>query len=283
MSDKLEKLGGSLVQHGPHSDRIYLMKLNAGDMPGLLGKLDQLAEQHDYGKIFTKVPGHHAPEFLNADYVEEARIPAYFNEESDCVFLSRFRKPERREPDDPELIRDVIAKAQAAEITAPDTVAMSQKFRMRVMTPDDTPAMAEVYNVVFDSYPFPIHEPEYLAETMATHIRYFGIFEGDKLVALASCEMDKDAGAVEMTDFATLPDYRGNSFARVLLAEMERDMRRTGISTAYTIARAVSYGMNITFGRMGYAFTGTLVNNTQISGNLESMNIWYKPLLAEEA
>ncbi len=283
MSDKLEKLGGSLVQHGPHSDRIYLMKLDPDDMPELIDRLDQLAEQHNYGKIFTKVPGHHAPAFLHADYVEEARIPAYFNSETDCVFLSRFRKPERREPDDPDHIQDVIAKAQAADVTAPDAVAMDQKFRMRVMTPDDTPAMAEVYKVVFDSYPFPIHEPDYLAETMATHIRYFGIFEGDKLVALASCEMDKDAGAVEMTDFATLPDYRGNSFARVLLAEMERDMRRTGITTAYTIARAVSYGMNITFGRMGYAFTGTLVNNTQISGSLESMNIWYKPLLVEEA
>lgn len=283
MSDKLEKLGNSLVQHGPHSDRIYLMKLDPADMPALTEQLKELADRHDYGKIFAKVTGAQAPAFLNADYVEEARIPDYFNDKSDCVFLSRFRKPERKNPDDPELIRDVIAKAQAAEVTAPDTVAMAQQFHMRVMAPEDTPEMAEVYKVVFDSYPFPIHEPEYLAETMATHIRYFGIFEGNKLVALASCEMDKDAGAVEMTDFATLPDYRGNSFARVLLAEMERDMRRTGITTAYTIARAVSYGMNITFGRMGYAFTGTLVNNTQISGNLESMNIWYKPLLAEEA
>ena len=36
--------------------------------------------------------------------------------------------------------------------------------------------------------------------------------------------------------------------------------------------------MNITFARQGYAFSGTLYNNTNISGNLESMNVWHKPL-----
>ena len=55
-------------------------------------------------------------------------------------------------------------------------------------------------------------------------------------------------------------------------------MARRGMRTAYTIARAVSPGMNITFARLGYQFSGTLINNTQISGAIESMNIWHKPL-----
>ena len=38
------------------------------------------------------------------------------------------------------------------------------------------------------------------------------------------------------------------------------------------------YGMNITFAKQKYIFAGTLVNNTDISGGIESMNIWYKPL-----
>ncbi|MFH1725408.1 MAG: putative beta-lysine N-acetyltransferase, partial [Elusimicrobiota bacterium] len=45
-----------------------------------------------------------------------------------------------------------------------------------------------------------------------------------------------------------------------------------------TIARAVSFGMNIAFARVGYSFGGTLWNNTNISGNIESMNIWHKRL-----
>ncbi len=55
-------------------------------------------------------------------------------------------------------------------------------------------------------------------------------------------------------------------------------MPSRGIRTAYTIARAVSYGMNITFARCGYQYGGRLVNNTDIAGSLESMNVWYKTL-----
>ena len=56
-------------------------------------------------------------------------------------------------------------------------------------------------------------------------------------------------------------------------------MKSSGILNAYTIARAISPGMNITFARLGYHYGGRLVNNTQISGGLESMNIWYKSLV----
>jgi len=55
-------------------------------------------------------------------------------------------------------------------------------------------------------------------------------------------------------------------------------MRSAGIITAYTIARAYSFGMNITFAERDYDFDGTLTNNTNISGRLESMNVWHKRL-----
>ncbi len=53
-------------------------------------------------------------------------------------------------------------------------------------------------------------------------------------------------------------------------------MAKRGIATLYTIARAISPSMNITFAKCGYAFGGTLINNTQISGSIESMNLWHK-------
>jgi putative beta-lysine N-acetyltransferase len=81
-----------------------------------------------------------------------------------------------------------------------------------------------------------------------------------------------------MTDFATLPDGRGRGIALSLLALMEQDPKVRTMRTAYTIARSLSPGMNITFAKAGYAYGGTLTNNTDISGSIESMNIWYKPL-----
>jgi hypothetical protein len=59
---------------------------------------------------------------------------------------------------------------------------------------------------------------------------------------------------------------------------LEAAVEKLGIKTAYTIARAYSPGMNITFARSGYIYSGTLTHNTQISGKLESMNVWYKAL-----
>jgi len=79
-----------------------------------------------------------------------------------------------------------------------------------------------------------------------------------------------------MTDFATLTACRGHGLALYLLQQMEEEMKLRGMHIFYTIARAYSHGMNITFARNGYTYAGTLTNNTNISGSLESMNVWYK-------
>jgi putative beta-lysine N-acetyltransferase len=139
--------------------------------------------------------------------------------------------------------------------------------------------MAAVYARVFESYPFPIHDPAYLLETMDNDVRYQGVFQDDRLIALASAEIDVRGGNAEMTDFATLPDARGQGLAGLLLCGLESMLAEAGIATAYTIARATSFGMNITFAKNGYEYAGTLVNNTHIAGGLESMNVWYKRLL----
>jgi hypothetical protein len=62
------------------------------------------------------------------------------------------------------------------------------------------------------------------------------------------------------------------------LHRMEQDMKQRGYLTSYTIARSRSVGMNITFAKLEYIYAGTLINNTNISGQIESMNVWYKHL-----
>lgn len=279
MMDTTTRLGNSLVQHGPFSNRIYLMKLEPRDLPGILEHLNALCRENDYTKIFAKVPRAHAAPFMKAGYAREASVPGFFKGKEDGDFLSLFVDPERADPGDhgPE-IRRVLdlaeAKAGPAKIELPDADG-SDVF---ACTPEDAEEMSVLYKQVFATYPFPIHDPAYLRETMASHVAYFGIRMEGELVALASSEMDAAAGNVEMTDFATLPQMRGRGLAQRLLAVMEVQMQRKGLFMAYTIARALSAGMNITFSRRGYRFGGTLINNTQISGRIESMNIWYKKL-----
>jgi putative beta-lysine N-acetyltransferase len=138
--------------------------------------------------------------------------------------------------------------------------------------------MSRLYRKVFPSYPFPIEDPEYIKQTMRTHVQYYAFVSNGQLLALSSAEMDLTQKNVEMTDFATLPPYRGQGLAVQLLKHMETQMAAQGMATAYTIARAVSPGMNITFAKQAYQYNGRLINNTHISGQIESMNVWSKGL-----
>jgi putative beta-lysine N-acetyltransferase len=115
-------------------------------------------------------------------------------------------------------------------------------------------------------------------KTMKEETLYFGVFNNNQLVGISSCEINSAQDNVEMTDFAIMTEYRGNQLARHLLKKMEIAMEAMGIKTSYTIARSTSFPMNATFSSAGYEYSGTLWNNTQISGDIESMNVWYKPI-----
>ena len=107
---------------------------------------------------------------------------------------------------------------------------------------------------------------------------YFGIKSENRLIGISTAEIDIVNKNAEMTDFAVLPEFRGQNLAFRLLVKMEQEMKYSGIKTAYTIARLKEPGMSKTFLKSGYKYSGTLVNNTNISGNIESMNIFYKQL-----
>ena len=276
--DEVTRLGNSLIQHGDFSRRVYLMKLDPADLPEVIARMRSLSTRRGYTKIFAKVPRHHAAPFLSAGFIREAAIPRFFHDRETGDFLGLYVDPRRADPGaDGAEIRHILELTAAASASSSATPATGPESVFACL-PADAEEMSEVYRAVFATYPFPIHDPAYLRDTMSTHVAYFGIRHLGKIVALASSEMDTGAGNVEMTDFATLPQCRGRGLAGRILAVMEEKMRSQGLSMAFTIARALSAGMNITFSRRDYRFGGTLINNTQISGRIESMNVWYKKL-----
>ena len=279
MTDRIETFGKSVIQHGKHSDRVYLMQLAAEDVPAIIAYLDELAGSSGYSKIFAKVPQASRAAFEGQGYHPEAVVPKLYRGETDVCFMGKYLCPRRQQERQPALVEQALAAA-LGKGTEPATPALGAGFRSRLTIPDDAVEMAELYRQVFATYPFPIHDPGYLQETMASHVIYQGVWAGRQLVALASAETDAHGQNAEMTDFATLPSCQGQGFASYLLDRLEGEAQRCGIRTAYTIARAYSFGMNITFAKRGYNFSGTLTHNTQISGELESMNVWHKPLAA---
>jgi len=271
--DRITRIGRSLVQHGPLNDRVFLMSLDMDDYPGIIDALEDLARKNGYTKLFCKVPEPAGQGFIDRGYIKEARIPGFYREKTDALFVCKYLSRQRSVPTEPGLMAEVMSAAGAkAGGEVPDA---PEGYEIRPLSEEHAEDAARVYNSVFATYPFPINDPGYIKDAMGNNVRYFGAFNGE-LAALSAAETDPHGLNAEMTDIATLPKHRAKGLAGVLLRCMEDSMRKAGIRTVYTIARACSYGMNIAFSRAGYRPGGTLVNNTNISGGLESMNVWYK-------
>lgn len=276
--DQIEHLDdGTLLQHGKFNDRIYLMKRGSEAPEETALKLKKMAGLKGYSKIFAKITAYDLPAFIDNGFILEGFVKKYFKGESDLFMVCCYLTTERRTEKDWEDYDRVLDQAKSKAGTKSKKGLMKQAF-IRPCTLDDISQMTSIYEEVFPSYPFPIHDPVYLQKTMEEDVDYYAIEENGRILALSSAEIDYKAESAEMTDFATLPTHRGSGYASLLLSVMEEETAKKGIKTFYTIARAISPAMNITFTRGKYLYGGRLKNNTNISGTIESMNIWYKNL-----
>ena len=80
---------------------------------------------------------------------------------------------------------------------------------------------------------------------------------------------------MEIVDFVTHPDYRGQNLSYFLVQNIKEEMNSLGCQTVYAMVRATSYGLNITYSKHGFILAGTLTNNCMVRDTLESMNVWY--------
>jgi putative beta-lysine N-acetyltransferase len=272
MTDTLEHIHGSLVQHGHHNRRMYVMHLDVQRAGELIARLDRMAIDNNYGKIIVKAPATCWKYFRSAGYVREACVPSFFKGRTDGLFVAKFLSAERRRPTRTNPLREPSGRWS----TSPG--ADSPHGRVVACTPTDAPQIGRLYRQVFETYPFPIHRPGYLKGMMANTSIYFGVRVDNRIAAVAAAEIDSVNRTCEMTDFATAPTHRGKGFAAQLLTRLDQTARARDLRTAYTIARADSVGMNRVFTKTGYRYAGRLVKNSQIGGRIRSMVVWYKHL-----
>ncbi|MDB4442148.1 putative beta-lysine N-acetyltransferase [bacterium] len=275
--DSIDNINGSMIQHGPHNNRIYLMGLNTDDTRGLIATLDDMAVKNGYGKIFAKIPAPAWNVFKSADYIKEAVVPGLFTGKTDGFFIAKYFSTRRQKAQNIEKSFRLVK--QTGEGSASNIHRTGRATREVVSCkPSDSAEMSMIYQQVFKSYPFPIQKPTYLKRMMKEGVLYFCVRIEGKIAAIASAEIDMANQNVEMTDFATPSKLRGMGFAGMLLKHMDQQTRKLGIKTAYTIARAASHGMNSVFKNSGYNYAGLLKNNSQICGSIQSMTVWYKHL-----
>jgi putative beta-lysine N-acetyltransferase len=277
MEDRIETIGkGSIIQHGKLNNRIYLIKLGKKEGPDILDVLKRMAAECAYTKIFCKVPEWAAPLFIADGYMTEAMIPRFYQGNEAAFFMAKYTDSDRLmklETQSLEALSDLLKSVPGKE-----KIAKKGKYKLRKLGTEDVAQITDLYRNVFLSYPFPIHNPGYILKTMKANVRYFGAVKKGKLVAVASAEIDQEGRNAEMTDFATDPEFRGQKLGQLLLMKMEKEMEAQHMKTLYTIARLKSIPMNKVFLKHQYQYAGTLLSNTNISGSIESMNIYYKHL-----
>lgn len=275
--DRIENIKGSVVQHGLYNNRIYLMRLNTDNLNGLIATLDDMAIKNGYGKIFAKIPEPEWNAFKSADYIKEAVVPGFFAGETDGFFIAKYFCARRQKAQNLEKLIGLVK--QTGDGSANNMHRSRRAIRDVVLCkPSDAAEMSVIYQRVFTSYPFPIQKPAYLKRMMKEDVLYYCIRIEGRIAAIAAAEVDLANKNAEMTDFATLPKWRGMGLACMLLSYMDEKARELGIKTAYTIARAVPNGMNYVFQNSGYHYAGLLKNNSQICGSIQSMTVWYKHL-----
>ena len=267
------------VSISPHNKRLRLVSYSGPSISEAVEKLNEIAGEYDFAtKIFTKIKAEDKNYFLEKGYEQEGTITGYFNG-TDALVMSRFLTAKRKKTRPSVYEKEVnILKTvkemekKAASHPLPD----GYKFIIAVEK-EHFADLAGLYKKVFETYPFPIFNPEYLEKTSRTNIIYGVIYnKRGQAVGAASAERELLYNNAEMTDFATLPSERGKGLASILLLELEEEARKRGVKYFYTIARSRSLGMNKVFKRAGYKFTGKLINNCNMCGELENMYIWCK-------
>lgn len=282
MKDTILEDSYGIYQQGPLSDRVYLMKVkDSQKCDAVLNNVQKIAHENNRAKIFGKISRPLKDSFLDDGFRVEAKVPGLFRGKQDGFFVGKYLTEKRKVIDNQDHLNQVKKVSLDKFCENNDGVYLSERTRfspIRVLKKSDAHEIACLYKQTFESYPFPIFDPHFISSNMDDDVTYYGIFDDTKLISVSSAEKDPKNLNAEMTDFSTLPSYRQNGLATMLLKRMTHDLKNEGYKTAFTIARAESFGMNITFSKAGYIFSGTLPNNTNIGGKIESMNVWYKSL-----
>lgn len=281
MSDTLEIIGNSLVQHGPVHNRAYLIRLHSADAFEITDTLEELACSRGYTKISANVPAPAAGRFVAAGYQLEAAIPHFFPHEGPACFMAKYFCTDREFERQPLLVREVLIAADAQQRAA--AAQPSAGIALRAARVGDAAEMAAIYSSVSQSNGCASHDPSSIRAAMNGGTIFFGAWNGKSLIAVSGAATDLTSNSAEMAEFAILHEVRDQGLALQLLQHMEENVLTLGIRTVFGIIRAYSFEMNTTFARNGYRFGGTLTNHSYNSGSLESMNVWHKQLAWETA
>ncbi|MBY8914042.1 putative beta-lysine N-acetyltransferase [Bacillus sp. YC2] len=256
------------------NERIRVIRYE-GNITELVPAVLAEAEKEDAQKVIVFAKRRDEPELLKRLFVTEGVIDGYYMGREAAVMV-RYLAEKRRQTDsylsEDEIVNRLYEKPPRG-MNQTETALTLRKAEAK-----DASRLSLLYQNVFLTYPTPVFDPSYIRKTMEENTIYFAVFDEDRLIGAASADINPLLGHAEMTDCAVLPDFRGNAVTARLFEALEQELAGRGIFHLFSLARALSYGMNTVLYQAGYSYRGRLVNNCRISEGLENMNVWCKTL-----
>jgi putative beta-lysine N-acetyltransferase len=163
---------------------------------------------------------------------------------------------------------------------------LPNNYHIRLADADtDSERVCEIMKTILPVYPDPeVHEIDSLRQHMRSSV--FAVIEalpqsdGEAREIVAISAAEKVGEAFEIGDCAVIESHRGQHLGNHLFTFIEGELRRRSIGFSFTMARAVSVGMNKIAKESGYTFTGSMPNNCRIGeiDRFETINMWVKRL-----
>lgn len=266
----------SLVIVDRHNSRLKVMEYDGNDIGNLLRQIKGIAVENHLGKIIFYAKEKLIKPLTEQQFLLEGTIPHFFSGK-DCYCLSYFMDQKRSISsyinEEDKLIKTITAIELRGLVGK-----LPKGLYLKNTSSQDARDLVELYGEVFSSYPSALLDIDYVKSVINDRVFFVAVYDGKKIISAASAEMDKKNRNAEITDCATLPEYRGRGLLTVIISALEKEMGNKAVAVLYSLARANSFGMNAVLHKLNYSYTGRMINNCHINGRYENMNIWVKPI-----
>ncbi|WP_297418175.1 putative beta-lysine N-acetyltransferase [Clostridium sp.] len=253
--------------------RLKIVDLNNISLKNLK-RIIHFASKLHLGKIICNCNIDLFDTFINTGFILEGKIDGYFKGiDAFCMsyFISSDRKLCTNFSQKDLLVKDCQAIKNTYVHQANNPI-----YTIRNATKDDIEELTKLFSTVFLTYPSPVYNKEYIKQTMNEKVLYKVAVYAGSIVSVASADMDKENLNAEITDCATYPAYRGKGILSNIIFSLERNLKAKGFLTLYSLSRAINPSINFILSKHNYHYTGRMVNNCNICGTFEDMNIWVK-------
>ncbi|MCM3767910.1 putative beta-lysine N-acetyltransferase [Neobacillus niacini] len=272
----LENFGYYLaVYTDPFNKRIRVDDYR-GNLKQALEEAEILVRKHKAEKLIVKGRKEDTLKLFEFGLQPEAVIDRYFHG-SDAILFSKFYTSDRKH-NNHWLMEDGIVHSIYQLDSSSLKSTPPKEYQLKKVNETHAEQLSALYSQVFQIYPTPLQDSEYIKKTMKEGTLYYAFFYQEKIVSAASAEINGFYKNAELTDCATLTEHRKYGLMKLILQELEGELQRKGIFCAYSIARSLSFGMNAVLYQLGYSYRGRLMNNVYIYDKLENMNMWVKDL-----